>query len=167
MSDEEIKTNNSPSDAREILSDFKKDVIIEFVCQEHPDSVCVEKLSHAQFKTIHEDVEENVKELKKTLKDVAHIRGVEVDEKTDRMLGSIVRAFEQTDEQIGKQLDMFAGNGGGGSDDQTYDMGGGPETADDVADEQESEVIDVGGQIDADEPKQLPDGDGEAPAQAS
>lgn len=163
--------NNSPADARDILSNFKKATIIEFVGQHMPDEVSVERMKHAEFRTIREDVEDSVKEIRQKLKDVAQIRGTELDEKTDRMLGQIGRAMEQTDEQIGVQLKMFQEAAGHAEKrtegEKTYDMNGGPETAEDVAEGDDSEVIDVGGQIDADETKQLPDGDDDAPAAAS
>ncbi|MFB6371572.1 MAG: hypothetical protein ABEN55_00315 [Bradymonadaceae bacterium] len=161
--DSEVKTNQSPGDARGILEDFKKDTIIEFVCQNFPDEVSVEKLSHAKFKTVKSDVTDTVDELKQQLKDVAHLHGTELDEKTERMLNQIGRAFEMTDEQIGEQLDLFQQSAGHAEKREASGDGDG-ETGDDVdpAAAGDGEVIDVNGEIDDSETVQeLPPGDPE------
>jgi DNA-binding transcriptional MerR regulator len=103
----DIKTNTSPSDAREILDDYKSATVKEFVASEFPDSVSVEKLEHARLRRLKHDVGDSLDDIKQTLKDVAQLKGMELDTKTQARLEGAAQALENCDDQVADQIEMF------------------------------------------------------------
>lgn len=104
----ENETNQTASDARELLKSYNKSVVVEFVAQFCPELATQDRLSKAKFRDLRKDVNDNVEELREKLEDVATLHGIELDDDTVEAFGEIRQTLADADDQLDEQLELFA-----------------------------------------------------------